>query len=85
MGDVFRVALRPHNRWGGFKALRPCRQTYTGTTLSPMLDRDFVARTEAFETEADRAGVERMHSTLEFDRDHVGRIQTASFGDQHLR
>jgi type II secretory pathway predicted ATPase ExeA len=22
MGDIFAVALRPHNRWGGFKALR---------------------------------------------------------------
>lgn len=22
MGDIFSVALRPHNRWGGFKALR---------------------------------------------------------------
>jgi len=21
-GDIFAVALRPHNRWGGFKALR---------------------------------------------------------------
>ena len=22
LGDIFVVALRPHNRWGGFKALR---------------------------------------------------------------
>jgi type II secretory pathway predicted ATPase ExeA len=22
LGDIFAVALRPHNRWGGFKALR---------------------------------------------------------------
>ncbi len=32
MGDVFGVTLRPHNRWGGFKALRE-RWWHTWTPL----------------------------------------------------
>lgn len=34
MGDVFGVALKPHNRWAGFKALRQCWQAYIESTLS---------------------------------------------------
>jgi len=34
MGEVFGVALKPHNRWAGFKALRQCWQTYIESTLS---------------------------------------------------
>jgi type II secretory pathway predicted ATPase ExeA len=34
LGDVFAVPLRPHNRWGGFKALRQCWQAYIESTLS---------------------------------------------------
>ena len=38
MGDVFNVALRPHNRWGGFKALRERWLAHMeGTTLRPIL------------------------------------------------
>lgn len=33
MGEVFGVPLRPHNRWGGFKALRESWQTHMETTL----------------------------------------------------
>ncbi len=33
MGDLFGVALKPHNRWGGFKALRERWQTHMESTL----------------------------------------------------
>jgi type II secretory pathway predicted ATPase ExeA len=33
MGDVFGVALKPHNRWGGFKALRERWQAHLDSTL----------------------------------------------------
>lgn len=32
MGDIFGVALRPHNRWGGFKALRELWIAHLETT-----------------------------------------------------
>ncbi|NDP59736.1 MAG: ATP-binding protein [Oxalobacteraceae bacterium] len=32
MGDIFVVALRPHNRWGGFKALRELWIAHVETT-----------------------------------------------------
>ena len=32
MGDIFGVALRPHNRWGGFKILREAWLTHMQTT-----------------------------------------------------
>lgn len=38
MGDLFGVELRPHNRWGGFKALRERWLGHLeGTLLRPML------------------------------------------------
>lgn len=33
MGDLFGVALKPHNRWGGFKALRECWKAHIDNTL----------------------------------------------------
>ncbi len=33
MGEIFGVALRPHNRWGGFKALRERWQGHLDSTL----------------------------------------------------
>ena len=33
LGDLFGVALKPHNRWGGFKALRERWQAHLETTL----------------------------------------------------
>ncbi len=33
LGDLFGVALKPHNRWGGFKALRERWQAHIETTL----------------------------------------------------
>jgi general secretion pathway protein A len=32
LGDVFGVPLRPHNRWGGFKALREQWQAHLEST-----------------------------------------------------
>ena len=38
MGDLFGVELKPHNRWGGFKALRERWLTHLeGTLLRPVL------------------------------------------------
>ena len=38
LGDLFNVALRPHNRWGGFKALRERWQAHMqSTTIRPVL------------------------------------------------
>jgi len=38
MGDMFNVALRPHNRWNGFKALRERWQSHMqSTTIRPVL------------------------------------------------
>jgi general secretion pathway protein A len=38
MGDLFGVALRPHNRWGGFKALRERWQEHIESTrIRPVL------------------------------------------------
>ena len=38
MGDLFGVELKPHNRWGGFKALRERWQAHLeGTLLRPLL------------------------------------------------
>jgi len=38
LGDLFNVPLRPHNRWGGFKALRERWQTHLqSTTTRPVL------------------------------------------------
>ena len=34
MGDLFGVALKPHNRWGGFKALRERWLKHLDTTLT---------------------------------------------------
>lgn len=33
LGDIFGVALKPHNRWGGFKALRERWQAHIDATL----------------------------------------------------
>ena len=33
LGDLFSVALKPHNRWGGFKALRERWQAHIESTL----------------------------------------------------
>lgn len=63
MGDVFGVALRPHNRWGGFKALRQCWQAYIESTRSrPVLLID-----EAQEMSTAVLSELRLFSSMHFD------------------
>jgi general secretion pathway protein A len=63
MGDVFGVALQPHNRWGGFKALRQRWQTYIESTLTrPVLLID-----EAQEMSTAVLSELRLLSSMHFD------------------
>jgi type II secretory pathway predicted ATPase ExeA len=63
MGDVFGVPLHPHNRWGGFKALRQCWQAYIESTLSrPVLLID-----EAQEMSTPVLSELRLLSSMHFD------------------
>ena len=63
MGDVFGVALRPHNRWGGFKALRERWSAHLqGTLLRPVLLVD-----EAQEMHPSVLSELRLLSSAEFD------------------
>jgi len=63
MGDVFGVELRPHNRWGGFKALRERWLTHLeGTLLRPVLLID-----EAQEMHPSVLSELRLLSSAEFD------------------
>ena len=63
MGDVFGVELRPHNRWGGFKALRERWPTHLeGTLLRPVLLID-----EAQEMHPSVLRELRLLSSAEFD------------------
>ena len=63
MGDVFGVELWPHNRWGGFKALRERWLTHLeGTLLRPVLLVD-----EAQEMHPSVLSELRLLSSAEFD------------------
>lgn len=63
MGEVFEVALKPHNRWGGFKALRQRWQAYIESTLSrPVLLID-----EAQEMSTAVLSELRLLSSMHFD------------------
>lgn len=63
MGDVFGVELRPHNRWGGFKALRERWLAHLeGTLLRPVLLVD-----EAQEMHPSVLSELRLLSSAEFD------------------
>jgi type II secretory pathway predicted ATPase ExeA len=63
LGEIFGVALKPHNRWAGFKALRQCWQTYIETTLSrPVLLID-----EAQEMSTAVLSELRLLSSMHFD------------------
>ncbi|MGH7477721.1 MAG: ExeA family protein [Longimicrobiales bacterium] len=63
LGDVFEVALRPHNRWAGFKALRQRWQAHIESTLSrPVLLID-----EAQEMSTAVLSELRLLSSLHFD------------------
>lgn len=63
MGDLFGVELRPHNRWGGFKALRERWQAHLeGTLLRPILLID-----EAQEVPPNVLNELRLLSSQQFD------------------
>jgi type II secretory pathway predicted ATPase ExeA len=63
MGDLFAVELRPHNRWGGFKALRERWLAHLdGTLLRPVLLID-----EAQEMNPTVLSELRLLSSMQFD------------------
>ena len=63
MGDLFGVELKPHNRWGGFKALRERWLAHLeGTLLRPVLLID-----EAQEMQPSVLSELRLLSSLQFD------------------
>ena len=63
MGDLFGVELKPHNRWGGFKALRERWLTHLeGTLLRPVLLID-----EAQEMHPGVLSELRLLSSMQFD------------------
>jgi general secretion pathway protein A len=63
LGDVFGVPLKPHNRWGGFKALRDRWLEHIDSTLSrPVLLVD-----EAQEMDPDVLSELRLLSSTKFD------------------
>ena len=63
MGDLFGVELKPHNRWGGFKALRERWLTHLeGTLLRPVLLID-----EAQEMHPAVLNELRLLSSMQFD------------------
>ena len=63
LGDIFAVKLAPHNRWGGFKALRERWKTHVASSrISPVLLID-----EAQEMSPDVLGELRILSSADFD------------------
>lgn len=63
MGDLFGIELKPHNRWGGFKALRERWQSHLeGTLLRPLLLID-----EAQEMQPAVLSELRLLSSMQFD------------------
>ena len=63
LGDLFNVALRPHNRWGGFKALRGRWQAHMqSTTIRPVLVID-----EAQEMPSNVLNELRLLSSTDYD------------------
>jgi general secretion pathway protein A len=63
LGDIFAVKLTPHNRWGGFKALRERWKTHMASSrIRPVLLVD-----EAQEMSPDVLGELRILSSADFD------------------
>jgi general secretion pathway protein A len=63
LGDIFAVKLAPHNRWGGFKALRERWKTHVASSrIKPVLLID-----EAQEMNPDVLGEMRILSSADFD------------------
>jgi type II secretory pathway predicted ATPase ExeA len=78
MGDLFGVELRPHNRWGGFKALRERWLTHLdGTLLRPVLLID-----EAQEMQPAVLSELRLLSSMQFDSRNL--ISVVLAGDARL-
>jgi type II secretory pathway predicted ATPase ExeA len=76
MGDLFGVELRPHNRWGGFKALRERWQAHLdGTLLRPVLLID-----EAQEMPPGVLSELRLLSSMQFDSRNLLSIVFAGDG-----
>jgi general secretion pathway protein A len=63
LGDIFAVKLKPHNRWGGFKALRERWKTHVASSrIRPVLLVD-----EAQEMSPDVLSELRILSSADFD------------------
>jgi general secretion pathway protein A len=63
LGDIFAVKLQPHNRWGGFKALRERWKTHLASSrIRPVLLVD-----EAQEMSPEVLGELRILSSADFD------------------
>ena len=63
LGDIFAVKLAPHNRWGGFKALRERWKTHVASSrIKPVLLID-----EAQEMNPEVLGELRILSSADFD------------------
>lgn len=76
MGEVFGVTLRPHNRWGGFKALRERWQGHLDSTLlRPMLLID-----EAQEMSATVLSELRLLGSTRFDSHSILSVVLAGDG-----
>jgi type II secretory pathway predicted ATPase ExeA len=78
MGDLFGVELRPHNRWGGFKALRERWLAHLeGTLLRPVLLID-----EAQEMNPSVLSELRLLSSMQFDSRNL--LSVVFAGDARL-
>ena len=76
MGDLFGLELRPHNRWGGFKALRERWLTHLdGTLMRPVLLID-----ETQEMPPSVLSELRLLSSMQFDSRHLLSVVFAGDG-----
>jgi len=81
MGDLFGVELRPHNRWGGFKALRERWLAHLeGTLLRPVLLID-----EAQEVQPGVLSELRLLSSMQFDSRNLLSVVFAGDGRLNIK
>lgn len=79
LGDLFGVALQPHNRWGGFKALRERWRAHLDSTLCrPVLLVD-----EAQLMNVAVLSELRLLASVDFDSRHL--LSVVLSGDQRLQ
>jgi len=76
LGEVFGVALRPHNRWGGFKALRERWRAH----LESSLVRPVLLVDEAQEMNPVVLNELRLLSSMDFDSRHLLGVVLAGDG-----